>query len=368
MSERNFSVRRFETSDVGDVVKLLKLVFERPFSTEWWNWKYRLNPAGFWGDKGDIWVAESANGEIIGHWAVMPEKIKFSSKTITVAQGVDAATHPSYRRLGINRTLTGKVFSDVQSRYSLFFGFPRDILYKYRSKHGWKCLPLPEFLNFLNCDRPLKSLFKNSFLVWSGKIALRTYQSGKKFLSGTFARRSTMSDVEIKKIDEFPDEIDDFWENVRSQYGMCIERTTAFLNWRFSRHFGDYHLFLARSVRNKNIVGYMVLKRTMILSIQNVLDIVDLQTLHSADECALNLIDLAITFARNERLDLVHCRVPMWHRYAKLLSKRGFVSVNSLLGLLRLSQPHVTFYSFGNEGIVPRFEKWFYTLADTDYA
>lgn len=368
MNKKSFSVRRFVMSDVSDVVKLLELVFKRPFSPEWWNWKYKLNPAGFWGEKGDIWIAENVNKEIVGYWAVIPEKIKFGFKTVTVAQGVDAATHPDYRRLGIHKTLMKNVCSDAKNRYGFIFSFPREILYKYRSRHGWEDLRIPEFLKFLNYDRPLRSFFNNNFVVWSGKTALKAYQAGKNLLSNPFLKKSTGDSIEIQKINQFPDEIDDFWKQVRSEYEMCLERTATFLNWRFSRHFGDYQIFMARFVQNRNIAGYLVLKRTRILTIQNVLDVVDLQALPGEDKCVLNLIDTAITVAKNEGLDLVHCRVPAWHRYATILSKKGFISTNRTFRLLKMYQPHVVFYHFKNERIIPKIQQWFYTLADTDYA
>ena len=371
MSERNFSVRRFEKSDVGDVVKLLELVFERPFSTEWWNWKYRLNPAGFWGDKGDIWVAESANGEIIGHWAVMPEKIKFSSKTITVAQAVDAATHPKYRRLGINKTLVRNIFSDIQSRYGFVFSFPREIVYKMRVRQGWESFPIPEFLSFLNYDTPLRSFSNNNFVILFGKVALKTlkiYQRGRSLFSNSFVKKRKVGPVKIQEIDHFPDETDDFWARVKSRYEMCLERTANFLNWRFSKYFGDYRMFLARSAENGDIVGYLVLRKTRILDVRNVLDVVDFQVLLGEDECVLNLLDTAMTIAKNERYDLVHCRVPVWHRYAALLYKKGFFSIKHTFGLFKIYQPRIAFYRLKKEAVFPKVRRWFYTLADTDYA
>ena len=368
MNEKSFSVRRFVMSDVSGVVKLLELVFKRRFSPEWWNWKYKLNPAGFRGEKGDIWIAENANKEIVGHWAVIPEKIKFGSATITIAQTVDAATHPDYRRLGINKTLSKNVCSDIQNRYDFIFGFPKEVPYKYRLRQGWKTLRLAEFLKFLNYDRPLRSFFKNDFVVWSGKATLKAYEAGKKLFSCSFVKRSTGDSVEIQRINQFPDEIDDFWKQVRSEYAMCLERTATFLNWRFSMYFGDYQIFIARSVKNKNIAGYLVLKKTRILNIQNVLDAVDLQALPGEDKCVLNLIDTAITVAKNEGLDLIHCRVPTWHRYATILSKRGVICINHAFRLLKIYQPHAYFYQFKNESIIPKVQRWFYTLADTDYA
>jgi GNAT superfamily N-acetyltransferase len=356
-------------SDVDGIVKLLKLVFHVDFSREWWCWKYKANPAGFWGEKGDIWVAESED-EIVGYWAVLPVEMKFGSRTITVAQAVDAATHPNYRKQGINTTLVKNVFSDIRNRYDFVFGFPAEILYKYRIKQGWKLLPLSEFLIFLNYDRPLRNYFNNGFLARLGKTALRAYIAGRKFLSNPSVNNNPLDFVEIQEVNGFPGEVDDFWRQVRSEYEMCVERTATFLNWRFSKNLGEYQVFIARSIKTKNVTGYLVLKKAKIqhVKIKNVLDVVDLQTLPGHDKCLLDLIDVAMKVAKDNELDVVHFRVPTWHRHAKILSKKGAICINRVLKLLRVYEPHANFFEFKNMGLISKIQSWFYTLADTDYA
>ena len=51
---RDKVIRRFTISDVGNVLGLRERAFKQRYSDEWWNWKYRLNPAGFRGEDGDI--------------------------------------------------------------------------------------------------------------------------------------------------------------------------------------------------------------------------------------------------------------------------------------------------------------------------
>lgn len=366
MSEKSFSVRRFKMSDVSNVIELLRIAFNRDFSQEWWNWKYKLNPAGFYGEEGDIWIAEDRN-KIVGYWAVIPESIKLGSETITVAQGVDAATHPEYRRLGIHKTLMKNVCSDAQNRYPFIFSFPRDILYKYRLRHGWKGSRIPEFLEFIDYDRPLRNFSSNNFVVWSGKMALKAFQAAKNFFAKTVTD-SSGEIVEIYNVNRFPDEIDGLWKEIRLECEICLERTVSFLNWRFSRYFGDYQIFIARSTQNKNILGYLVLKKMGISNIGNILDIVDLQVLPKGNKCLLTLIDTAITVAKNEKLDLIRCWVPPWHRYATFLSKRGFMRLDRIPMFLKVPQHHMAFYPLSNEEAIPNFQRWFYTLADTDYA
>ena len=366
MSERFFT-RRFRVSDVEGVVELLKLVFKHDFSKEWWNWKYRANPAGFWGEDGDIWVAESG-GQIVSHYAVVPEKIKYGSQTITVAQSVDTATHPDFRGMRLFPTLAQKVYSECQNRYRFIYGFPSEMAFEGFLRLGWKNFRIVEFVKFLNYDRPLRNFSGNTLVIWSGKLSLKALRTLKYLSPSVLLKKCAGSPVEIQKVDQFPDEMDRFWKTMRAENDIILERTTAFLNWRFSRHFGNYQIYIGRSIQDGDIVGYLVLRKTEIGKIQNVLDIVDLYALLGEEKLVLNFVDMAIRIAKNEGLDMLHCRIPPWHRYATILSKGGFISLGRLFRWLKTYQPHVIFYEFSKEAIIPKFQQWFYTLADTDYA
>lgn len=372
MVKKSFSIRRFVMSDVSSVVRLLELVFMHPFSPEWWNWKYRLNPAGFWGEQGDIWVAES-NGDIVSYYAVIPERIKFGSETITVAQSVDTATHPNFRGKRLFPTLANKVYSECRNRYRFIYGFPSEMALKGFLRLGWKDSRIVEFVKFLNYDRPLRSFSSNAFVIWSGKVSLKTLRTLKYFSPSALLKKYAGSPIEIQKVHQFSDEINEFWKMLRPENELVLERTSDFLNWRFSKYFGNYQIYTGRSTRDGSIVGYLVLRKTEIevgygSKIQNVLDIVDLHALPGEENLVLNFVDMAIRIARNEGLDLVHCRVPPWHRYATILFKRGFISLNRLFRWLKIYQPRVIFYQFSKEGTIPKIQQWFYTLADTDYA
>jgi len=353
-------------SDVSGVVKLLKLAFVDSFSTEWWDWKYRLNPAGFWGGEGDIWIAENTSGEIIGHWAVLPEKIKFGSKTITVAQAVDAATHPDYRGCGIFRTLVRNVCLDAKNRYVFVLGFPNE-LYRGYEKLGWKSFRTIEFLNFIDYDRPLKSYFRRNITFTLAKTALKILRTTTYISTSFQLEKLTGCDIELEEVTTFPDEMNDFWKISRSEHEIILDRDSSFLNWRFHKHFGDYQKFIARSKETGEITGYMVVKRTNMRGIKDILDIVDLHALPCEDKSLIILIKFAIDIAKKGEFNIVHCRVPQWHKYAKFLRKLKFVSVGRTFEYVGLYQPRLIIYPLEQE-VSPNMGKWFYTLADTDYA
>ncbi len=369
MNEKSFSIRRFAMSDVNDVVQLLKLAFKKEVSSEWWNWKYKLNPAGFWGELGDIWIAENMN-QVVGHLGIIPEKIKVGSRTAIAGQVVDVANHPDYRGLGIFLNVAKKMMSaqEAQKRYDVLYAFPNELSCKHWvPKLGWKMFRIVEFLKFLDYDRPLKSILAHTrtsnFISWSGKTALRAIRIARSISPSLLLKKFAGDPVEIKEVDKFPSEIDNFWELVRSEYETVLERTSAFLNWRFSKHFGNYRIYIARSIEKGGIVGYLVWKKP---EIQNVLNIIDLQALPGEDKCVLDLVDMAIKVSKEEGLDLIHCRIPTWHKYAKILYKLGFISVGRTLEWMKTYQYRLCTYPIPGKPRISRMQKWFYTFADTD--
>ena len=97
------------------------------------------------------------------------------------------------------------------------------------------------------------------------------------------------------------------------------------------------------------------------------MDIVDLQGLPNQDRTVINLIKAAIDMAAKEELNVIHCRMPSWHRYATFLRRLRFTRVGKALELAKLYQPTLITYPSTEEEKID-VNKWFYTLADTDYA
>lgn len=366
MENKKFSTRRFEISDVDGIVELFTKVFQGDFSRKWWEWKYLQNPAGFLGKEGDIWIAEARNGKVVGHWAVIPERLKLGSKTAKVAQAVDAATHPNYQRQGIFKTLVKNVCSDAKGRYGLVFGYPNE-LYKGYERLGWRSYRITDFLNFVDYDRPLGDYFQSRVFSELAKIALKTVRAWNLLKASLHPDKIKGDRAEIEEVSEFSDEMNDFWKLSGPKHEITLERDYSFLLWRFSEQLGAYRRFIARSTYDGKILGYAVMKKTSIRGVSGLLDIVDLHTLPNQDRTAMGLAQFAIDMAKTDEINIIRCRVPSWHRFAVLLRKLKFVGVGKAFELAKLYQPRlITCPTIQEERV--DVKRWFYTLADTDYA
>ena len=360
-NSQNFSIRKFKNEDVDEILNLLNNVFKQKFTRDWWKWKYELNPSGFRGQDGDIWVAESEH-KIVGHYALIPEKIKFYSRVIDIAQSVDTATHPDFRGKGVFTALAKKVYSAAKNRYPFLIGFPSAMAYRGFLNMGWKDLsPVPEHTKILDYNSFSNRKFSNPIYSQSAKTLLKTCYHLTQLPKSLKFSSIKGTNVEIEQIKKFSSEFDPFWDKSRMKYNIVMERTSAFLNWRFSKQFGSYQFFIARSTKENEILGYVVIKNSI-----NSLDIIDLIALQDQDKAILELIDTAVRTCKDLGLDSIRCWFPKWHKSSNLLVNKGFISLKNLT--FRKNVPKVIFYSFAQDIEIPKSNDWFFTYADTDYA
>jgi hypothetical protein len=364
-----YSTRKFSHSDVEGVVQLMNLVFKPqiPFTKEWWSWKYESNPACFGCDTG-IWVAED-EGMIVGHYAVIPYRIQIGNKIIIAAQSVDTAVHLEYRRLGMFSELAKKTYTDVSNRFQFLFGFPSEMAFKGFVGLGWKDYRINELVKFVNYDRSLRSFLSNRLKISGAKAILKTLQATKRVRWSNFIRNLEGEDINMNRINGFDETADGLWETIQHENEVILERTASFLNWRFSKKFGDYQIWAGLSKKDGKMVGYIVLRRTSIRSYsENVLDIVDLIALPKQDKFIINATNLAQQISKQQGFDVIHVRVPVWHRYAKILYSQGFINIGSVLNSAGSYHPRFILYDFNGAHSAPDVQKFFYSLADTDYA
>ena len=314
-------------------------------------------------EEGNIWVAEN-DQEIVGFYAIMPERLKIGKETITCAQSVDTAVNPNYRRLGIFNKLAQNVYSDSKNRYKFIYGFPSKMACNGFLQMGWKGFHADEYVKFANDQLP-DSFSSNSIYKLLGKVFLKTYRTSR---ISSISKEKQSESLEIQHINAFSEEIEDFWAIARLQYPIVMERNLNFLNWRFSKFFGDYEIYIGRSLEDGKIKGYAVLKKTKILDVDNVLEIVDLWALPGKESFVFDITKLAIEKSEKENYSLIHYRAPSWHKHSSILQKFGFLKINQYLKLFQMYQPWAIYYDYGNKQELPNFNHWLYTMADTDYA
>lgn len=283
----------------------------------WWYWLYKENPAG----EGLIWLAEVDN-RIVGQHSLIPLKIKMGNREVLSSWGVDAMTHPDYRRRGIFETISQNLFSDaVKNGITISTGFPNEYsrpgLIK---KLGWfdvshisvKCKPL-------NWNKTIRILINSNFL--SVPLSVGTKLILDKFSCRT-DKMSLPGDVVITRIYAFDERFDRLWSRVSEQFNIMVIRNSDYLNWRYRVPGKQYLIYTAE--KNDEVSGYIVLR---IKAKRNMKASVVFDMIAESEDIMYHLVLKAIESSRLAGADCIVYSLIANRAYHSILKRAGFISI-----------------------------------------
>ena len=357
---KNLIIRRYKPGDEKHIIQLFEKVFKKPMgkteSIKHWNWEYKNNP----NNRIEILLAIDEN-RIIGHYSVIPIKMKIIEDYYIASFSLDTMTHSEYRGQGIFPTLANKLYNDLgETGIPFTYGFPNNNSIKpFVKKCGWYEISnvpiyiLPQNINKL-AARYLKSEFFSNFI---GGIF--------NFIFNLLWKEKNLPNrIVIEEINKFDKNFDDLWESVKDEIIISVVRNCEYLNWRYFRKPEDNYVVNA-IYYNNNLKGYIVLKieERFDLTIGLVVDII---TDPSNIVYQHYLIKHAILYFKNNKVDIISVIMfPHW-RYYKSLIRNKFVKIIKILfpeevhfGVRKNSET-IDFQSIKNP------KNWYLTWGDTD--
>ena len=272
-------VRRFRENDRERTLRFLKNIFGGWHSLRQWNWKF-MDVEKAQSHKPIIWVIE-ADGEIAGHLAAIPMKLRIGTEVVPVCQLVDGATSPQYRHKGLYRKLFQELLNDVaESGFAATFGFANRFVHHLYEKQGnfknicqikkmFKVLSLRNAADTLRInlseksadaggDSLLKDFFvaqkeKAFFMLWDLIRGVLVSTAISILKSGSKSDKIELPEIEPKSLGT---EFDGSWTNLSRDYKFAFERDKEFLNWRYSNPEANYRAYIVR--KGKTVAGYVV--------------------------------------------------------------------------------------------------------------
>lgn len=222
---KDFTIREYNIRDFDKIQKLFKISFNKELTYDYWHWKCIENPMGkstaflmFDGDK------------LIGHYNVDASILNFQGILIPAVLSSHTMTHPNYRGLGIFPYLAELTYQKViEKGIEIVYGFPNINSHRiFELKLDW--------IKFYRVPFIFKDILK-------------------------YKIHSNNKNYSIIKINKFDNEIDNFYENIKSFPKICRKISKQILNWRFSRKSTKkYDKFIVKNSEKKEIIGYFVLK------------------------------------------------------------------------------------------------------------
>lgn len=324
----NYSVRQYQPEDEKEIVRLLDEVFNgwpkfdlQCSPLDHWRWKFIDNPP-----KITVVSLAISDGKIIGSTHGLPQKLKIGEQIFLSIQSVDVATHPDFRRMGINTELNS-LRDVIMKNAAIDFRYAvssNPILVNSYKRAGAQALPFT-----------LENLFRIRDIalhikMTSKKFSLRKYglyilKIPNRFKSMKKVSNKLSYDFKITKIDRFDEKIDEFWSQVRPQYKFVVERDRDYLNWRYCDPRGGNYVIKVAEAENKTL-GYTVLRINRYDKEYPVGYIVDLLAPPDRPNVVSELAKAAVEFFDNENINEIQVNVLKGSAVESLFHGMGFIN------------------------------------------
>ena len=141
----NDQIEFVDIKDADTLVKFLPQIqslflecFDKPLPDALWEWAYLNNPCGQ-----PLVSLAIVNGSVVGHYAVIPQSLNNSSKTLNGYLSMTTMVSAPYRRFGLFQLLAERVYSRIEATLvpSVVYGFPNDnSTAGFRKRLGWTIL------------------------------------------------------------------------------------------------------------------------------------------------------------------------------------------------------------------------------------
>jgi hypothetical protein len=302
----DFETRYYIPGDEKGLVELLQDTFQVwpnvdvDDSVDYWIWKHLDSPAG-----PSIVTVALKDNMIVGSHHNTPHNIKIGDRTISASQATDLATHPNFRRMGVNRSINEHNIE--HGRDDIFFTFHLENVNRYLEKKK----------------------VENKYLY-------QIKYSVQKFLSDLRNQPSNHVDFEIVNISNFSERIQVFWDSIKTRYDFAFVLSPEYLNWRYcDPRAGKYEVYSAE--KESEILGFIV-TRVNRIDIENPRGfIVELLVASGRSDVAKALLKESVNNLLAEGVNEIRSWVVEKHFLEPIFLENGF---------FKTRQPISTFYNF----------------------
>lgn len=330
---------------------------KRSCEEEYYRWKIQKNPV----QEGLFHVATD-HDVFAGMLTVVPRRVRIKGATVTGAEICDAFVHPDYQRQGMFAAFVNVSREKAhQNGLDFVYSCPieqTDSLAGFRKS---KLVQVPS-VGVFNLVCPL-----NAFRIIRNRLHLRVLPDAVCDVLdpvAALAYRSVYSvrpparredSLRISQVASFGEDVATLCEKTSAQYDWMVERSLAYLDWRFVKNPDTYALWVAHDGRET--VGYMVLKSGTWRNL-NVGFIADFLTDEGRPDVFRRLVLHAMSVFRKASMDMVSAWAVSGGLYYSTLEGFGFRRQKQTVVLCI---PNEIGRQVAGEPL-----KWHFTMADAD--
>lgn len=247
----------------------------------YFDWQYKKNPFNTFPEY-SVKIIKHKD-EILGYCGVIPIELQVGTTTMSAGVFANLLVDEKIRGFGFGTLLVKAITEE----------FPISFVNGYSEKLKKVCQRLPGWIEMGNLHRMIGVLNVGKTRILSDQDRdLQTVSISKK------------RDSQLKKIKRFGNEIEEFWSTVQERYSITTNRSTLYLNWRYSSHpLLSYDIF--EYLVDSKVVAYAVIRiekfiyNTQEFTVARIIDCMSHQT------AEVDLFDALINYYMQKKIDFI---------------------------------------------------------------
>ena len=269
------NIRRATLEDKPEIFEFIQNAYTNIWQyriPDRWEWEFLKNPHLGNTDL-PVFIAVDRDGKVVGQSCALIEEVKIGTEIYKLGWGVDAFVLPEHRGQGIGMQL--QKANDEARAIFMSLSMAKSVR-KMKVRLGSTPIdPIPVFRRYQRFTSDVfrntgaknivqDKLFKKCLLIIRliKIIAARYYFIIKNYLSDILNQNSLQKKVQglvLTEVEEFPEDIDELWEELNPKFYAIIKRDRVHLNWKYvDQPNMDYLKIIAR--REGKICGYLILR------------------------------------------------------------------------------------------------------------
>jgi RimJ/RimL family protein N-acetyltransferase len=236
--------------DRGRILAILKRNLP-DFRDEAFRWNYEDSPFG----PARCWLArDDGSGEFVGTAALFPRRVHINGRPVECAVAGDLAVDKAHRVFGPSMKLGKTVLASYMDEgFEFLYTIPNEKSQALLLKSGYR--ELGRYNRYL---RILKAEYRAGAFIPPARLT-RTFSPiidrAMNLMAGD-TRRAGAPGLTTDAPVAFGAGFDGLWERARGMYAIATERSSGFLNWRFSS--SPYHGYRIFTIADGALLGYVV--------------------------------------------------------------------------------------------------------------
>ena len=310
----NFSISKENLEqNKNDIIDFWKENFPN-WPEQKFDWFYLNNPYGI----ASCWTIRAPESNlIIGATAIFPRKVYANGQYLLAGITGDFGVSKNHRILGPAIQLQKAVISAAQMRkFDFLYGYPNQKSYPVQKRVGFKAVAATiRMVKYLKSYDYVRTHIK---LPVVSTILSKPVDLFLKILSRE-RRQKSRHDLRFEVLASFDERFDHLWKTASRNQTIIGERTSAFLNWRFTEcPYQTYKSFTMSERGSNQILGYIVYSAS-----DRVVKITDL-LVSDVNSVLDALLSEFLLFQRNEEMKAISIIFLPNNTLVKKLKEYGF--------------------------------------------